>query len=86
MRPSEYLALLLAGSLNRMIDRSARLQAALPTGEIIDLIRAGIGSRRACEELTASRIGRRLAPRPSAVTGFRRARAPATRSAHADPG
>jgi uncharacterized protein (TIGR03083 family) len=39
-------SLLRAGSLNRMIDRSARLQAALPTGEIIDLIRAGIGSRR----------------------------------------
>ncbi|GAB3886965.1 maleylpyruvate isomerase family mycothiol-dependent enzyme [Terrabacter terrigena] len=39
-------SLLRAGSLNRMIDRTARLQAALPTDEIINLIRAGIGSRR----------------------------------------
>jgi uncharacterized protein (TIGR03083 family) len=39
-------SLLGALSLNRMIDRTARLQAALPTDEIIAGIRAGIGSRR----------------------------------------
>lgn len=39
-------SLLGALSLNRMIDRTARLQAALPTDEIIARIRAGIGSRR----------------------------------------
>ncbi|MGO4596785.1 maleylpyruvate isomerase family mycothiol-dependent enzyme [Terrabacter sp. 2RAF25] len=35
-----------AVTLNRTIDRTARLQAALPTDEIITRIRAGIGSRR----------------------------------------
>ncbi len=39
-------SLLRAVTLNRVIHRSALLQAALPTDEIIARIRAGIGSRR----------------------------------------
>ena len=39
-------SLLGAVGLNRVIDRTARLQAALPTEEIIAGVRAGIGSRR----------------------------------------